>query len=251
MVQFNLLPDIKLQFVKARRTKYLMTFVSIIVGVVSVAVLLFAFFFVNVIQKESLKDLQNDIDGYSTDLKDIKDLDKILTVQNQLNAVTTLHETKPVASRLFGYLAQMTPSQATLTKLTVDFSQNTIVIGGKAPTLDAVSIYTDTLKATKYRVVGDLAMQKGNNNDDMCPNYEGSQTSLPENKSLTAGGDCTDPTYAFSKVVLEKISRDDKGATFNITLSYDAVIFNDTKDVQLVVPKGIQTNQSNLFEVKT
>ena len=251
MVQFNLLPDIKLEFVKARRMKYLLSFVSVIVGGVAITVFLFAFFFVNVVQKKSLSDLQTDITKYSNDLKSEKNLDKILTVQNQLGAVTTLHKTKPVASRLFGYLTQVTPEQASLTKLTVDFTQNTMAIGGKAPTLDSVSMYTDALKATKYRVVSDSAMPKPGDDGDVCQNIDGVQIVLPDNKSLAPSGDCEDPTYAFSKVVLEKVSRDDKGAVFNITLTYNVDIFTDTKEVQLVVPTGIQTNESNLFEVKT
>jgi len=251
MVQFNLLPDIKLEFVKARRTKYLLSFVSFIVGGIAIAVFLFAFFFVNVVQKKSLSDLQADIKQYSSDLQSEKNLDKILTVQNQLSAVTTLHKTKPVASRLFGYLTQVTPTQASLTKLTVDFSQNTMAIGGKAPTLDSVSMYTDALKATKYRVVSDSAMPKPGDAGDVCPNIERAQLELPENKTFSASGSCEEPGYAFSKVVLEKVSRDDKGAVFNITLTYNVDIFTDTKEVQLVVPTGIQTNQSNLFEVKT
>jgi hypothetical protein len=41
MVQFNLLPDIKLEFVKARRMKYLLSFVSVIVGGVAITVFFF------------------------------------------------------------------------------------------------------------------------------------------------------------------------------------------------------------------
>lgn len=212
MVQFNLLPDVKLQYVKARRTKYLMTFVALVVGGVSIAVLLFSLFFVHVVQSKSLSDLNADIKDYSTQLKNVDNLSQILTVQNQLNTLTELHQKKPVASRLFGYLAQVTPSQVSLTKLSVDFTANTMAISGKAPTLDAVGIYTDTLKGTKY---------------------------------TTDDGKTT--KNAFSDVVLSNFGRDDKGATFTITLTFDPVLFDSTQPVKLIVPADDGVNLQTLF----
>ncbi|MCA9326911.1 hypothetical protein KDA14_00095, partial [Candidatus Saccharibacteria bacterium] len=154
MVQFNLLPDVKLEFVKARRTKYMMTFVSVVVGAVALAVLLFALFYVNVVQRKSLNDLNKDIKSYSTELKNVEDLSKILTVQNQLNTLTSLHDKKPVSSRMFGYLTQLTPNQLSLTKLSVNFDESTMSISGTAPTLDPVYVFTDTLKSAQYTVEG-------------------------------------------------------------------------------------------------
>lgn len=246
MIQFNLLPDIKLEFVKARRMKYIMLIVSLFVGGISISVFIFAFLFVNVVQKNSLSDLQDDIQKYSNELKSEKDLDKILTVQNQLGALTSMHQKKPVASRLFGYLTQITPDQASLSKLTVEFTEKTMSIGGKAPTLDSVSIYTDTLKATAYTVGPEVSPKSLS---DVCPNLGGNQTTLPARMVIDKDYNCVVPPKAFSEVVLEKFGRDDKGATFTITLKYNPDIFDDTKEVKLIVPSGIQTNQANLFEV--
>lgn len=245
MVQFNLLPDIKLEFVKSRRLKYLMFVISVLVSCISIAVFIFAFFFVNVVQKKSLSDLQKDIKTYSTDLKNEKDLDKILTVQNQLGELTRLHEKKPVASRLFTYLTQVTPAQANLSKLTVDFSETTMSIGGTAPTLDVVRIYTDTLKATGYSE--DTAVEP-KSSEDVCPNINGQQATVPARMTIGKDYSCVVAPKAFSEVVLSQFGRDDKGATFTITLKYNADIFDDTKEIRLLVPTGIQTNQTNLFE---
>ena len=152
MVQFNLLPDVKLEYVKAQRTKYLMTFISVVVSIVALTVFFVSLFVVNVVQKKTLSDLNSDVTSYSKKLKDTNDLSKILTVQNQLSTLTALHDGKPVTSRLFDYISQVTPSQANLNKLTLDYKQNTLSIGGTAPSLDAVSLYTDTLKSTYYSV---------------------------------------------------------------------------------------------------
>lgn len=217
MVQFNLLPDVKLQYIKARRTKRLVTLVSLVVIAASLGVFTIAFFSVNVVQKKSLSDLNKDIKTYSNELQSTKDLDKILTVQNQLNTLTGLHEKKVVGSRLFGYISQVTPAKASITKLNIDFALNTISISGETSGLDVVNTYTDTLKATTYKVSG------ANNG----------------------------PTKAFKNVVLSTFGRDDKKATYTITASFDPAIFNGTSDVVLTVPDQVTTDPASLFQEQT
>lgn len=212
MVQFNLLPDVKLEYVKAQRTKYLMTFVSFVVSAVAIAIFLFSLFLVNVVQKRDLSNLNKDIGSKSQELKNTKDLDKILTVQNQLNTLTSLHEEKPVTSRLPAYITAMTPAQASISKLSLDFTAGTLSIGGTAPSLDIVSVYTDTLKGTKFTTT-----------------------------------DNTTKTKAFSGVVLSSFSRNDKGANFTIDMKYDPLLFDVRSTVQLLVPTVTVTNETNLF----
>lgn len=213
MIQFNLLPEVKLEYVKAQHTKRLLTSVSVIVSLVALGVLLLAFVAVDGVQKKSLHDLNSDITKYSSQLKNFKDLDKILTVQNQLGTLTGLHDQKPVASRLFTYISQVTPAQADLNKLTVDFTANTLVVGGNAPSLDIISTYTDTLKATKYTLQGTSGMKN-----------------------------------AFSNVVLSNFGRNDKGASFTITLDFDPAIFNTKNTVTLTVPPTAGADQSSVFQ---
>jgi len=214
MIQFNLLPDVKLEYVKTQRTKRFLTLISLAASAAGIAILLIAIVTVDVVQKKSLHDENNDIAKYSTQLKSVPNLNKVLTVQNQLNTLTSLHEQKPVTSRLFTYIAQVTPSQAELNDITIDLGANTLTIGGKAPTLDVVSTFTDTLKATEYSVAG---ANTGSKN-------------------------------AFSSVVLSSFGRDQDGATFTITLNFDPTIFNTDDNVTLSVPSSANASQSNVFE---
>lgn len=212
MVQFNLLPDVKLEYVKTQRTKRLLTLVSLFASAAALAILFLSFVSVDVVQKKSLSDLNKDITKYSAQLKSVPDLDKILTVQNQLGTLTSLHNQKPVTSRLFGYITQVTPSQASLNNLNLDFTNNKLTIGGTAPSLDVVSTYTDTLKATTYKM-----------------------------------SDSSMAMHAFSNVVLSSFGRTDKGATFTITLDFDAAIFNTANNVTLTVPQSADAAQSSTF----
>lgn len=211
MIQFNLLPDVKLEYVKTQHTKRLLTVVSFFVSIASIALLLLAIVSVDVVQKKSLSDLKGDVTKYSAQLRSVSDLDKILTVQNQLSTLTQLHEQKPVASRLFTYISQVTPSQASLNQLSVDFVASKMTVGGIAPSLDVVSTYTDTLKRTLYK-----------------------------------GGAKSD-NHAFTDVVLAAFGRSQAGATFTITFGFDPAIFNTTNNVTLAVPKTAGVEQPLVF----
>ncbi len=212
MTQFNLLPNVKLEYVKTQHTKHLLTVASVLVSIVSLVIFALSIVTVDVVQKKSLDDLNHSIAVYNTKLTSIKGLDKMLTVQNQLRTLTSLHDKKPVASRLFAYIAQLTPAQASLNQLSVDFTANTLTVGGSAPTLDAVSTYTDTLKATTYKLNG------------------------------TETG-----THAFSNVVLSAFGRTTSGATFTITCTFDPAIFNTNDSIALTVPQSANANQSSVF----
>lgn len=57
MIQFNLLPDVKLAFIKARKLKRLVMVGAASVTSVSLAVVILLFIFVNVAQKKHLSDI--------------------------------------------------------------------------------------------------------------------------------------------------------------------------------------------------
>ncbi len=206
MIQFNLLPDIKVAFLKAQREKRLVTAVAVIVGGASLFIFLSMCFTVYVFQKKNINDLTRDIKTQSEDLTGTTDLNKILTVQNQLSVLDQLHGDKVAANRLFTYMQQVTPQSVTITQLEVDFEANTIKIQGKTNDLAAVNTYIDTLKFTKFHTDDD-ANAKNN---------------------------------AFSDVVLSEFSRTD-GVTYSVDLSFDAILFNSSEKVALDVPNIVTT----------
>ena len=208
MIQFNLLPDVKLEYIKARRSKYLVVLISSVVSGLMVALVVLLFLGVNVVQKGHLNNLSKDIKSKSDKLKNEQDIDKILTVQSQLNSLNGLHDTKPAAERLGTYLGQITPNDVTISELTVDFTANTMTFDGTAQGLKNVNQFIDTMKFTTFEA-----------ND--------------ETKN------------AFSTVVLAAFDRTDEQsdapATYQVTLNFDPVIFDIKQDVSLKVPSTITT----------
>lgn len=179
--------------------------ISFVASAAALALLIIMLGLVYGVQHKQISDLNSDIATNSATLKKTSNISDILTVQSQLNSLSTLNTQKPVTSRLFGYLAQLTPTDATISDLRVDYTADTITISGNAPSLDVVNTFVDGLKFTRYSVKG----------------VSGSQP-------------------AFSTVVLASFSRNAKSATYSITLNFDQAIFNVADDVTLSV--GGQTD---------
>lgn len=216
MIQLNLLPDVKLEYLRAERSRRLVLSSAILVAAAAIAILVLLLG-VDYVQKAQINSLSHKINSASNTLKNKPNISKILTVQNQLESLTALHAGKPAAQRLFSnYLDQVTPAAADIADLHIDFKQQTVTITGSADALSTVNKYVDTLKFTNYTTDSN-----------------------------------TTPTKAFNNVVLTSFSLNSgskdssQAASYEISLSYDPAIFDVTKNVKLSVP-SITTTRSQL-----
>ena len=220
MIQFNLLPDVKLEFIKTQRTK---RHVIVVAGITSAVALAFLILLYSVIfaQSNHMKDLTKDIAEKSEKIKKTPDIEKVLTIQNQLNKLPELHASKPVSSRMFDYISQVTPSNVSIAAIDIDFNLTTLEITGSSDSLSSVNKYVDTLKFTDYK-------------------YE----ELQGDKMVTV------KTRAFSEVVLTSFGRneddDNKAevAKYTISFKFDKTIFDLSKQVALEIPKNFITTRS-------
>ncbi len=206
MIQLNLLPDVKIAYLKAKRSKRLVLIISTILASVSLASMIGLFVVVDVLQKSHLKDLDRDINKLSSQLQNTPDLNKILTIQNQLASLPALHDKKPAVTRLFNYIGQITPAQVNYSRFGVDLGANSVNTSGSTDSLATVNTFVDTLKFTTFKAT-------------------------PQ--------DADKP--AFSSVVLSSFARSDKGITFSITFSFDPAIFDSSNTATLNVPHKITT----------
>ncbi|HEY5549864.1 MAG TPA: PilN domain-containing protein [Candidatus Saccharimonadales bacterium] len=149
-VEFNLLPDVKMDVVKASRARNTVVSIAFLASAASLAILVLLLFTVYIVQNKQLSDANKDIENANNKLKNISSLDKILTVQKQLQTLPGLHENKHISSRLFSYLPQVTPTSVSIGSLSVDMAANVIQISGTAESQHAVNTFIDTLKFTTY-----------------------------------------------------------------------------------------------------
>lgn len=212
MIQFNLLPDVKLEFVKTKRTQRLVIGGSLAVISLCLFVMIVLLTIVFVAQKKNLGDLDGDIQRYTSELQNTPDLDKVLTVQNQLKVLPDLHNNKPAATQVYDYIQRLTPATATISQLNVDFGTSKMTITGQASSLDVVNVFADTMKFTGYRLDGKAS-------DEKAP-------------------------AAFKNVVLSDFSRNTSGTTYTLTTDFDPAIFDIRQQVKLEVPKIISTRSA-------
>ncbi len=221
-VQFNLLPDVKLDYLKAQRSRNTIISAAIMISIVSFVVFLITFFSVSVIQHSQQKTLDSQIATASKKLNGLTGLDQVLTVQNQLTTLVQLHTDKHISSRIFTYLPQVSPSNVQIGRLSLDLSANTLQLDGTAPSQLAVNTFIDTLKFTTY--------------------------TTPSS---------TTPKPAFPSVVLTSFSVGSGTSNYSLTIGFDPVLFaNNITDANgkkaaptLNVPK--QTTTRSVIEDPT
>ena len=222
MIQINLLPDVKIEYLKSRKMRGLVMSIGILVIVASITVVAFTAAYAYGVQKKQLADLDKSIKQNVASLNKIQDLNKILTVQNQLTSLDAIHSRKPAMTRLFTFLPQITPQNIQISALSVDYANNTMQIKGSGSSVEAVNKYVDTIKFTTFTTNNDPATSK----------------------------------KAFSSVVLSKISISTSRVDYTIDFNFDPQIFDITlQSVELTVPKITSTRSdltvpNSLFKVE-
>lgn len=220
MIQINLLPDVKLEYLRIRRQRNLVTMACFVVSGLSILIFVSFILTTLVIQKSTIKSTQKSIDKNLSSLKSIDDLEKILTIQNQITTLDTLHADKPLVSRLFtysgtdkvyGYLSLLVPSTIRIStyQLSTSSDKPTMSFKGTADRVDEINQFVDTLKFTDFK---------------------------------ETGSDKT--SRVFSSVVLESYSVGSKNVAYTISLVYDPLIFSSENSYELLVPTDKQTTRS-------
>lgn len=223
MIELNLLPDVKQEFVHARRQKRLVIATMILISMVAAAVVALLLFYAYGVQNVRQKFADDAITAKSKELNGKKDLVRDLTIQNQLSSLTQLHETKGVYGRLFDYLKVLNPeapNNISISKVTVDTATGTLLVEASAKDYQAVTVFKDTLQNAQL-VYTD-------------PNSDS------KDKVKT-------PLFTIVDIGNTGIGKDSSGkqvASFKATLTYDSNAFDWTvKNSSIKVPNK-KTNQS-------
>lgn len=243
MIQLNLLPDVKLQYIKARQNKRMVMSIAFIASVFFVAILIILLVFVRIGQQGHIGRLSKDIETKTSELQEKENLAKILTIQNQLNSLPNLHDQKAISSRLFDYLAQLTPADATISDVDVVFGDNTLEIKGNTKNIGIVNKFVDTLKFTGFVV------NSADGNQPACTFDEIAQNNVDDSNPQTV-------CRAFNEVVLKEFSlgtgndtvnASDKPVSYSISVKFDPSLFASIKAaegkpaVALRIPNIIST----------
>lgn len=208
MIQFNLLPDVKKQYIQAKNTKRLIISTSFLISGVSIGIVMLFMSFVQIGQEKYINDLTKDIEKETASIQSIEDLDVMLTVQNQLSLLPSLHEQKPETSRLFTYLSQLIPPAAPVNTLSLSMENSSLDISGTADSIATINKLIDTLKVATFKI----------------------DENIEKTKIFT--------------VNTSRMNGDNTSASYQISMTFDPAIFNNTKKVMIFVNDVSQENAS-------
>jgi len=167
MIQLNLLPDLKKEFIKAQKTKSLVISTSILVTIGAVGLSALLFVYVTFLQQLQINLATDDIKRKETELTGIQDVDKYLTIQSQLAVLPDLHNAKGSYDRLFTFLGAInpgSPNNVNLSNLQLTAEAKSMILTGTTGSFETLNVFVDTLKNAQisYKKNGQGENQKEN-----------------------------------------------------------------------------------------
>lgn len=155
MIEINLIPDIKREYLRTRTLRNFVISISIVVGVVVVGVaVVLGIILGGQMVAEAVQD--NSIKTEAAKLTSIEDLDKTVTIQQQLEKIDQQQSKKSVDSRLFDVMAAINPpapNEIKISTLKLNPEERTITIEGSAANgYIALEVFKKTIINTKVQI---------------------------------------------------------------------------------------------------
>ncbi len=107
LVQVNLVPDVKQELINAQRLRNRVITISVLVGIIAVAITVVLASITFGAQQIVLSSQEKNIDKGFEEFKNKPGVDQVLTLQNQLSKINSLHDSKPITSRVFNLIVTM------------------------------------------------------------------------------------------------------------------------------------------------
>lgn len=213
MIEINLIPDVKREFIQAQKMRNTAISLSIFVGLISVAVVVLLG---AILGGQAIHDnlTRNEIKKQMTTLQNVENIDEVVTIQNQLTKISNLHDNKSINSRIFDVLTAINPAapnDVRISTVRVDPSESTIYIEGLAS-----NGYPAT--ETFRKMILNTVVEKGQDED---------KETVPLSEEVTL----SDTSYGEST---------DGSRVLRFTLSFtypEGLLDNSVKIVRIVTPE--------------
>jgi hypothetical protein len=135
MIEINLVPDVKQELIRAETVRGIVISTSFLIGLISIGVVVILSAYVFGVQTVRSVIADEGIKKGGAQLASVKDLSKVLTIQNQLTKINSLNDQKKIDSRVFDLLLAVLPTdtnQVQLSGVTIDATASTITLEGQA-----------------------------------------------------------------------------------------------------------------------
>ncbi|HMR72918.1 MAG TPA: hypothetical protein PKD68_02820 [Candidatus Saccharibacteria bacterium] len=216
MIHLNLLPDVKREFLKAKRDQARVISVAIlsvlVVGGVTVALAVWVY----AVQNIHIGLLSQNIKDNAAKIEAIPDVNKYVTLQNQLANLSKLHDGKNDFSRLLTILPTLnpkSPNNVALASVTLGTEESTISLEGRVSDFTGLITFRDILQNAELEYRTDIE-----DSEVIKEKLFSEVAILEQGLSKTAEGNAV--------------------VSFKIIVRYNPAAFiNSSKDVTVSVPK--------------
>ncbi len=239
--EINLVPEVKMQMIRAQKMRNLVLFICIVVSSIAVGAVV-VLFGVKSGQDIALASQDRRLENLSKKVNEFDELSSLLTIQGQLKGLSGIVENKKVVSRVFGALGVMLPQGADtvqLSELNLNLSNNLLYIEGQAdahsePLIDyrVLESFKKGVGLTRYDY-GDYVDADGN----VIPNHCISETDADGNAYKTG-----DSFYAWWDLTAEGCEASQRGGE---TVEDARYVYSSNSEVE----KGIVGEEPTLVTV--
>ncbi len=228
MIQLNLLPDVKKEFLKAQQTKNAVISGAVLVSIIAAGVVALLATTVYGAQSVFISNLKKEITSNHQTVAEKQEINKYLAIQSQLKAVDEASANRSVYARWFEFLPQLNPKppfNITLYNADITKEGTTARLLGSGTNFEVVNNFKNTLENAKLVYVG----------------ADGVKVEKPLFTSIDSG------SPSISNVNGQTV------ATFEFTLVFEQEAFSlSTLDPKIEVPKlttsdGDQNAPKELF----
>jgi len=154
MIEINLIPDVKLELIRAERARTGVISFALLAGIISLGIVVLLALYVYPVQGGIGALLDRSISQEYKKLESVEDLSKVLTIQNQLSKITALNDDKQLNSRIYDLLDAIVPpapNEVQVVKLVQDNEEGTITIDGQTGAYDSVEAFKKTIDGAEVR----------------------------------------------------------------------------------------------------
>ncbi len=240
MIEVNLIPDVKQELLKARRVRNMVVSAAVVVGAAAIGVVVLLALYVFGGQWAQNAYFDGKIADEQKKIQAISGASDLLTIQNQLEVLPQLHDSKHISSRLFSVLTTINPSapnNINISKVTISAEDGTVAIEGQSSNgFRALETFQKTIQATKLEF-----MQEGSTDPITSPlatDLTTSDTSFGEDASGRRTLRFT-ITFTFSEELFARSSQQ---------LSIVGPTKKNVTDSFVGIPDGLFTNRASDIE---
>ena len=258
MISLNLLPDVKKDLLKVRRERNLVMMVSIVAVIGSLAVLGLLFLWMGALTGLKMLDENkiNDAKAKIETAKEDEQLDKYLTIQNQLAQIDGLKGGQLVHSRLMDFLVQLNPAEPNnvflrSVRLTADgegeSADLSVEIEGTTGNFASLDVYKNTLISAKL-IYEDKPEDEVESTNTSESDESSSDAESSNNEDASSSSESTAVAEAASEMLFNEVSVVDSnlssdGVNFSISAIFNTTAFSpNITNIKIEIPKEITSD---------